>query len=225
MRTTLWLLSILVPLVLGPPIENLLGNILRTFSSAQSHEESSAKRGWNFWKRKSNNRHYYDITPGVDTDSAPTWTLNHQYRPPLNHHLTSSGIETKKNGFFGFLPDLSLPKFEQIFTDLNVKRKDVENAIQEVVKIPSFENVAKTVQDYFRSSDDQDEYHDSLSVVYDNAIDRQDLGRQGVNNRALVVGTAILLSLITGGSIGTVITEGVRKVKNEKDDKDKKRRQ
>jgi hypothetical protein len=214
------LLSIFFHLVLGAPFESLFGNILKTFQFENNPIGHDARRN-TFVKRKSNNWRVNSYTPGVDTDSAPRWTLNNQYAPPQNEYSGPTNIKTKADNIFGFLPDFSLPQFDKIFSDLHVRRNDVENAIQELVKVPSFSSVAETVQNYFQSGGDGTQ--DGLTLLYENAVDRQDVEeRQGDRNRNVVVGIALLLSLLTGGSIGTVITEVARNAgnNNEVEDED-----
>jgi len=203
--------------VRGSPFGNPLKTLLNPFQLGQdrtkhAQDSSFSNRNWRVTS-------YQELRPGVDTVEAPQWTLNNHYYPPPNQHYTSTNINAKKDGVFSFLPDISLPKFDKIFADLRVKRNDVETAIQELVRIPSFNTVAESVQRYFSSGDVAKK--DGLSVVFKGATDRQDISRQGqgqgLNERALAVGTALLLSLITGGSIGAVIKDVADKIRDDKE--------
>jgi len=204
----------------GAPFENPLRNILNPFQLGQ---DTSTSRNYNLLKRNSYNwrvNSYQDLTPGLDNDQAPPWALNNQYYPPKTPYASQSNIKSKHDGVFDFLPDISLPNFDKLFSDLHVKRNDVENALQELIEVPSFNSVAESVQNYFESGKEgiDDRVKEGLNVLFKEASDRQDVSRQGVDNRAIQVGTVLLLSLLTGGTVGSIITNVGRNLGNDEAD-------
>jgi len=197
------------------PFENHLRNLWNPLEVKQEE---------NISKRKSYS--YEALTPGVDTDQAPLWTLRNKYIPPKNAHQTFEKIKSKKDGVISsFVPDISTLNFDKILSGLNVKRNDVRNALEELNKIPLFSSLAKSIENYILPG--KKEGNSGVA-----ASDRQDVTIQGVNTRPVTVGTVMLLTLFTLGSVITVITAGKVADNNKekydkynKDDKDKDKKE
>jgi len=246
------LITTISNLVLGAPFENLLRKVSNTYQGQINPAEQ------NFWKYRYLDQNinvskrksgawpppsYQDLTPGVDTDSAPAWTPQNQYLPPQDQYYDHSNSQSKSKdaGILGLLPDLSLPKFDKFFSDLNIKRNDVQHSLHNLASVHAFGTVVERVKNYFNAEDVGIENQDGLQLVVDQLVDnvnRQD--RQGVidsievvvnegidaaqftidelinrtaeNPSPLIIGTTLLLSLLTGEAIGNGLTDAARAV-------------